>query len=302
MSVKLIIALCSYSLHYCSSHCRSLYTGSVHGSDGFVNLIQRARQHYYLSETRPTPCKTDCPIRLRFHNFFHESHKSPALRSVSANRYENTLGLANMPKQTATMIPLLCDLCPKKPRFSDVSHLLTHISSKSHLSNRFKLQIRSQGEPEARRLLADFDNWYTSNGLEDLLSERLSAKEQKKTTKRTRLPSVSVGNHKLTANLADEHYFKGSIRLTWMQAKADMKAEMKAEGALEQPLVVTPVYRPPIPRMHSWSTDSYAADFAARPTGSPWLLSSAYETPTMKRNIPNFSQTESPAPSSTQLA
>jgi hypothetical protein len=87
-----------------------------------------------------------------------------------------------------------------------------------------------------------------------------------------------------------------------MQAKADAKAEMKAESALEQPLAMTPVYRPPIPRMHSWSTDPYAADFAAHPTGSPWLLSSAYETHTMKRNIPNFIQTELPAPSSTQLA
>jgi hypothetical protein len=116
-----------------------------------------------------------------------------------------------MPKQAATMIPLLCDLCPKKPRFSDVSHLLTHISSKSHLSNRFKLQIRSQVEPEARRLLSDFDNWYISNSLEDLLSERLSAKEQKKTTKRTRLPSVSVSSHELIGNPADVHYFKGSI-------------------------------------------------------------------------------------------
>jgi hypothetical protein len=87
-----------------------------------------------------------------------------------------------------------------------------------------------------------------------------------------------------------------------MQAKADAKAEMKAQGAPEQLLAVTPIYRPPIPRMHSWSTDPYAADYAARPAGSPWLLSNAYETPTMKRNIPNFTQTESPAPSSTQLA
>jgi hypothetical protein len=174
-----------------------------------VNLIQRILQHY-RSATRHTPCKTVL-LGIGFKISSLKSHKSPALRSVSANRYGNTLGLANMPKQAATTIPLLCDLCPKKPRFSDVSHLLTHISSKSHLSNRFKLQIRSQGEPEARRLLADFDNWYTSNGLEDLLSERLSAKEQKKTTKRTRLPSISVSSYELTGTLVDEHNFKDSI-------------------------------------------------------------------------------------------
>jgi|SRR5277367_4274110 len=116
-----------------------------------------------------------------------------------------------MPKQATTMIPLLCDLCPKKPRFSDVSHLLTHISSKSHLSNRFKLQIRSQGEPEAKRLLADFDSWYTSNGLEDLLSERLIAKEQKKTTKRTRLLSVPVSIHDWMDTLGYDQYLLYSI-------------------------------------------------------------------------------------------
>lgn len=73
-----------------------------------------------------------------------------------------------------------------------MSHLLTHISSKSHLSNRFKLQIRSQAESEAKQQLADFDNWYIENGLEDLLSERLTAKEQKKNTKRPKIPPTAV--------------------------------------------------------------------------------------------------------------
>jgi hypothetical protein len=98
----------------------------------------------------------------------------------------------DMPRQSDSSIPLLCNLCPKRPTFSDVSHLLTHISSKSHLSNRFKLQIRSQTEYDARRLLDEFDRWYDENGLEDLLSERLAAKEQKKTTKRTRTSNSIV--------------------------------------------------------------------------------------------------------------
>jgi hypothetical protein len=200
------------------------------------------------------------------------------------------------------MIPLLCDLCPKKPRFSDVSHLLTHISSKSHLSNRFKLQIRSQGEPEARRLLADFDRWYTINGLEDLLSERLNAKEQKKTTKRTRLPSALVSIHDWTCTLVNDQCFACSNQLTCFrsQTKANVKTEMKAQDPIDQPLAATPIYRPPIPRMHSWSTDPYVADFTAPPANSPWTLNSAYETPTMRRNIPNFTRMESPAPSSAE--
>jgi hypothetical protein len=80
-------------------------------------------------------------------------------------------------------IQLQCTLCPKTPQFSDVSHLLTHISSKSHLSHRFKLQIRAQSEPIARQQLDSFDQWYRNNNLDVLLSGRLAAKEQKKSAK-----------------------------------------------------------------------------------------------------------------------
>lgn len=90
-------------------------------------------------------------------------------------------------------IPLLCNLCPKAPTFSDVSHLLTHVSSKSHLSNRFKLQVRSQAEPDAKAQLEAFDGWYSANGIGDLLSERLAVKEQRLTIKRKRgLATVST--------------------------------------------------------------------------------------------------------------
>jgi hypothetical protein len=89
---------------------------------------------------------------------------------------------AKPPKQRET-IPLICTLCPKNPNFSDTSHLLTHISSKSHLAARFKLQIRSQSEKEARDILDNFDAWYRNNNLDSLLSDRLAIKEQKKAAK-----------------------------------------------------------------------------------------------------------------------
>jgi hypothetical protein len=86
-------------------------------------------------------------------------------------------------KNNDSEIQLRCTLCPKTPQFSDVSHLLTHISSKSHLSHRFKLQIRGQSESTSRQQLDDFDHWYYSNNLDVLLSGRLAAKEQKKAAK-----------------------------------------------------------------------------------------------------------------------
>ncbi|KAH8432635.1 uncharacterized protein LDX57_010262 [Aspergillus melleus] len=75
---------------------------------------------------------------------------------------------------------LLCNICPKCPRFSDVSHLLTHVSSKAHLSHYFKLQVRSHQESQAVVLLEEYDRWYKSNNLAKLLSDRMSSKDIRK--------------------------------------------------------------------------------------------------------------------------
>ncbi|PWY69527.1 hypothetical protein BO70DRAFT_322613 [Aspergillus heteromorphus CBS 117.55] len=75
---------------------------------------------------------------------------------------------------------LLCNICPKQPTFSDVSHLLTHISSKAHLSHYFKLQVRSHQEQQAIALLREYDRWYKVNNLARLLSDRMSSKEARK--------------------------------------------------------------------------------------------------------------------------
>ena len=83
-------------------------------------------------------------------------------------------------------IPLECILCPKKPEFSDVSHLLTHVSSKAHLHHKFNTEFQAKGDIAIRDNLRQYEEWYVENGIELLLQERLSAKEQKKTGKRGR--------------------------------------------------------------------------------------------------------------------
>lgn len=91
---------------------------------------------------------------------------------------------AKMPKiKYESSIPLHCNLCSKKPTFSDVSHLLTHISSKSHLSDKFKLQIRANTDPSAKELLDDYEQWYSDNNLDALLADRMSIKDGKKSVK-----------------------------------------------------------------------------------------------------------------------
>ncbi|RDW94015.1 uncharacterized protein DSM5745_01337 [Aspergillus mulundensis] len=75
---------------------------------------------------------------------------------------------------------LLCNICPKHPKFSDVSHLLTHVASKAHLSHYFKLQVRSHQEPQAEALLEDYNQWYKANNLAKLLSDRMSSKDSRR--------------------------------------------------------------------------------------------------------------------------
>ncbi|OCK82732.1 hypothetical protein K432DRAFT_402615 [Lepidopterella palustris CBS 459.81] len=87
----------------------------------------------------------------------------------------------------STSIPLHCNICPKKPNFSDVSHLLTHIASKGHLSHYYKVKVRSSGEDASRRLIETYDGWYAQWNVEDLMSERMSQKEKRRT--RTRAPA-----------------------------------------------------------------------------------------------------------------
>ncbi|KAA6409107.1 MAG: hypothetical protein FRX48_07451 [Lasallia pustulata] len=86
-------------------------------------------------------------------------------------------------------IPLLCNICPKDPKFSDISHLLTHVGSKGHLSHYFKLQVRSRQEPAAREQLDAYDRWYQDNDLEKRLSERMVLKDSKNAINREKAAS-----------------------------------------------------------------------------------------------------------------
>jgi hypothetical protein len=78
---------------------------------------------------------------------------------------------------------LQCIICPKRPQFCDLSHLLTHVASKAHLASQFGLKVRSDANPHAADLLKEYDEWYEARGLGSLLSARLDSKEQRKKRK-----------------------------------------------------------------------------------------------------------------------
>ncbi|KAH8657557.1 hypothetical protein BGZ60DRAFT_133431 [Tricladium varicosporioides] len=198
-------------------------------------------------------------------------------RNTSSN---STNFLAMPPKmKRESSIPLVCSLCPKSPQFSDISHLLTHISSKSHLAAKFKLQIRAQAEPEARDQLECYEFWYSTNNLDGLLSERLAIKEQKKAAKdrKTRQSGATispVGTWIL--------YFSFGALISNPLFSKVKKEEPGTESALQR----TPFYRAPIPRMHLWPTR--ASGRASTPGDDEWIPGSIYETPTATRKLPNF--------------
>lgn len=81
---------------------------------------------------------------------------------------------------SAASIPLHCSICPKKPNFSDVSHLLTHIASKGHLSHYYKIKVRSGHDNRAREQVESYDRWYIDWRVESLMSERMNYKDKKK--------------------------------------------------------------------------------------------------------------------------
>lgn len=80
----------------------------------------------------------------------------------------------------ATGLPLHCCICPKKPTFSDVSHLLTHVASKGHLSHYYKVKVRSSHEKESKTIIDTYDTWYADWHVEELMSHRMDMKDKKR--------------------------------------------------------------------------------------------------------------------------
>lgn len=84
-------------------------------------------------------------------------------------------------------IPLLCKVCPKKPHFSDISHLLTHVDSKGHLKYYSTAKIRGREDPNIRQQFEEFNEWYEKHGIERLLSQRILQKDSRNKNARVKV-------------------------------------------------------------------------------------------------------------------
>ena len=89
-------------------------------------------------------------------------------------------------------IPLLCKVCPKNPHFSDISHLLTHVDSKSHLKCYSNAKIRGRQDLCIRQQFDEYNQWYEENGIEKLLSQRILQKDSRNSHAKARAPRESV--------------------------------------------------------------------------------------------------------------
>ncbi|KAL6908500.1 hypothetical protein GGI43DRAFT_429482 [Trichoderma evansii] len=87
---------------------------------------------------------------------------------------------------SSKQIPLLCTVCPETPRFSDVSHLLTHIASKGHLHHETQTKLKAHQDISASVSLQQYEQWYKENGIEGLLVERMKAKQLKEAARNKR--------------------------------------------------------------------------------------------------------------------
>ena len=188
-------------------------------------------------------------------------------------------------KSDPASIPLRCTLCPKRPNFSDVSHLLTHISSKSHLSHRFKAELRSHTEREAQEAIRLYDDWYERHGIRGLLAERMAAKDQKKTGKRGRpsytdtvvswpMGNMKSGRGKRNGQKRETDLSQGKLRPVPKRSDS-IKAEPEDFTAAT-------------PAIAHWSSNSHSA-IHSHNAHHGYFDNSGYQTPILKRTLSEYS-------------
>ncbi|KAL8928189.1 MAG: hypothetical protein Q9208_001899 [Pyrenodesmia sp. 3 TL-2023] len=166
-------------------------------------------------------------------------------------------------------VPLQCHICPKQPTFSDISHLLTHVGSKGHLSHYFKAQVRAPQNSAVRQQLDTYEQWYKDYHIEKLLSQRMILKDSKKangvsraaktersaSTKSSKIPKASSQKREqaktlqpqpgvVTDNVIDPQLSQLS------SAPIQQAAARKPSPTSSSPgLDLTSVYQAPVPRM-----------------------------------------------------
>ncbi|KAK5624703.1 hypothetical protein RRF57_000419 [Xylaria bambusicola] len=161
------------------------------------------------------------------------------------------------------LIPLTCFICPNNSQFSDLSHLLTHISSKGHLHNMFQLNLSREVDMSADVALTEFDRWYKQNNISALLRARKSAREKRDNQQRRSQASSGFGGdsalslHQNARGGRSSRRSRGGGKARGRQERADaisediIKLESDEDGAHDRH-----EYYPPTHPAYAWPSDS----------------------------------------------
>lgn len=104
-------------------------------------------------------------------------HGSHDMNVHSTQVIDNSLSLTR--STDPSQIPLVCFACTDEPRFSDLSHLLTHVGSKSHLSQVFELRIAGMTDEESAQRSRKFELWNSTYHIDRLVWQRREARGEK---------------------------------------------------------------------------------------------------------------------------
>jgi hypothetical protein len=118
---------------------------------------------------------------------------------------------------------LTCIICPRVSKFSDLSHLLTHVSSKGHLAQLHRVEVRSRSDIGSGLLLHSYRQWHDQHGIGHLLSERMVMKEAKQAAKREpngRIKSEVIENDFKTNVVLDQSSPLGQVTRNRERSKA----------------------------------------------------------------------------------
>jgi len=101
---------------------------------------------------------------------------------IPSSRRRKTKSVVEKSPQPA--VPLICHICEGTPKFSDVSHLLTHCSSRAHTKRHFDMKARALTEINAQQTLQTYDDWYDQHEIGRMINKRLREKDEKDQVKK----------------------------------------------------------------------------------------------------------------------
>ncbi|KAK5685777.1 hypothetical protein LTR17_026943 [Elasticomyces elasticus] len=194
----------------------------------------------------------------------------------------------------AATIPLECRLCPKKPDFSDVSHLLTHVASKAHLSRYYQMKVKGSADIHSRTLVDDYDDWYERYSIDDLMRDRLAQKDKKGGGARSaRNASTAATRHGSAATISSRSTPAASAQGGRRAAPRPLRDSV-LNPQLEPRVKIEPMSRSGTPLSYLSSVDS--AIFAGTRYAPPSWPNSPYAGTPMKEETMSTSDEDDDDP------